>query len=193
MLLTSMMKTSMKLCLLRDKREELYCSISCFITFIQGESLFDFLERQVKGQMREALGQPLQNISQDLLNKVVSKDIQQSLKKYKMGMGKTPNKGNRGKSAEKGDYPSPQRRLQFGSSTVVGYGSPDRAAAADDFVEYQGGNSKEIREIIKELNSGIHDKVSLLKILIIKCTEADANYKKIKHFINKADPNNADK
>jgi hypothetical protein len=78
--------------------------------------LYDFLERQVKGQMREALGQPLQNISQDLLNKVVSKEVQQNLRKYKYGIttatGKTPNKENKNKgaglSAEKF---SPQRRL----------------------------------------------------------------------------------
>ena len=73
----------------------------------------------------------------------------------------------------------------------MGFASPDRSAAPDDFFEYQGNNSKEVREIIKELNGGIHDKVSLIKMLIIKCTEADANYKKIKHYINKADPNNA--
>ena len=42
--------------------------------------------------MREALGQPLQNISNELLNKVVSKEVQQNLKKYKMSVGKTPSK-----------------------------------------------------------------------------------------------------
>ena len=74
---------------------------------IQGESLYDFLERQVKGQMREALGQPLQNISSELLNKVVSKEVQQNLKKYKMAVGKTPSKDKRGETA------SPMRvRLQ---------------------------------------------------------------------------------
>ena len=52
--------------------------------------------------MREALGQPLQNISQELLNKVVSKDIQKDLKKFKMSIGKTPNKERKaGLSAEK--------------------------------------------------------------------------------------------
>jgi uncharacterized membrane protein len=73
--------------------------------------LFDFLERQVKSQMREALGQPLQNISNELLNKVVSREVQKDLKKYKNNAGKTPNKENRrnypGTSAEKGANPSP--------------------------------------------------------------------------------------
>lgn len=54
-------------------------------------------------------------------------------------------------------------------------------------------NTKEMKEILKELNSGIHDKVSLIKMLIIKCTEADSNYKKIKACLNKADLNAAEK
>lgn len=50
-----------------------------------------------------------------------------------------------------------------------------------------------MKEIMKELNSGIHDKVSLIKMLIIKCTEADSNYKKIKNCLNKSDLNGAEK
>ena len=61
--------------------------------------------------MREALGQPLQNISKELLNKVVSKEVARDLRKYKYTVaggntGKTPSKENRrlnGQlSAEKG-------------------------------------------------------------------------------------------
>lgn len=37
--------------------------------------------------MRTALGQPLQNISQNILSRVISKNIQADLKKYKMGKG----------------------------------------------------------------------------------------------------------
>lgn len=64
--------------------------------------------------MREALGQPLQNISQELLNKVVTKDVQKDMRKFKMNIGKTPNKEKKGGqlSVEKGGaFPSPQRRL----------------------------------------------------------------------------------
>jgi hypothetical protein len=46
---------------------------------------------------------------------------------------------------------------------------------------------------LKELNTGIHDKVSLLKMLILKCGEADNNYKKIKQYLNKGDVNTAEK
>ena len=38
--------------------------------------------------MRVALGQPLHNISDNILNRVISKGIQADLKKYKMGKGK---------------------------------------------------------------------------------------------------------
>jgi len=37
--------------------------------------------------MREALGQPLSNISSTVLNKMVSKDVALNLRKYKLGVG----------------------------------------------------------------------------------------------------------
>lgn len=93
-----------------------------------------------------------------------------------MSVGKTPSKMKQsilGTSAEKG---SPNRmRVMF---------SPEHANAWDHEAV---GSTKEMKDILKELNSGIHDKVSLIKMLIIKCTEADANYKKIKASLNKAD------
>lgn len=120
-----------------------------------------------------------------------------------MNAGKTPSKENKSKagglSAEKGAYPSPQRRLQFSNNPAQGFGSPDRAGVEDrlyyggDQSDNNGGNSKEVREILKELDSGIHDKISLIKMLIIKCSEADSNYKKIKLAINKGEVNTAEK
>lgn len=38
--------------------------------------------------MRVALGQPLHNISENILSRVISKGIQADLKKYKMGKGR---------------------------------------------------------------------------------------------------------
>ena len=38
--------------------------------------------------MRVALGQPLHNISDNILSRVISKGIQADLKKYKMGNGR---------------------------------------------------------------------------------------------------------
>jgi hypothetical protein len=66
--------------------------------------------------MREALGQPLQNISKDLLSKVVSKEVARDLRKYKFTLGKTPNKENRKPSQERtAAGVSPTKRLNFGS------------------------------------------------------------------------------
>ena len=53
--------------------------------------------------MRTALGQPLQNISTSILNKMVTKDVQANLRKYKMSAGaggRTPSR--RGRSASRG-------------------------------------------------------------------------------------------
>ena len=50
-----------------------------------------------------------------------------------------------------------------------------------------------MKDIIKELNKGIHSKVSLIKIIILKCGDAASNYKKIRDYINKGDVNGAEK
>ena len=49
------------------------------------------------------------------------------------------------------------------------------------------GNSREVRGLLKELDEGIHDKVSLLKILVLKCNDADSLYKKMKQALSKSD------
>ena len=56
--------------------------------------------------MRTALGEPLQNISENILNRVISKSIQADLKKYKMG-GKKP--GNSFNPREKTKSPVARR------------------------------------------------------------------------------------
>ena len=52
---------------------------------MKGEKLFDFLERQVGDQMATVLNQPMHNIPENILSRVVSKSIQADLRKYKMG------------------------------------------------------------------------------------------------------------
>ena len=56
-----------------------------------------------------------------------------------------------------------------------------------------GGNSKEVKEALKELDTGIHDKLSLIKMLIIKCSDADSNFKKIKKALSQGEYSAADK
>ena len=50
-------------------------SYSSWVLLLQGERLYDFLERQVGDQMRTALKEPLHNISDNILNRVISKSI----------------------------------------------------------------------------------------------------------------------
>ena len=53
--------------------------------------------------------------------------------------------------------------------------------------------SKAIRESLKELDNGIGEKMSLLKMLVIKCDEADQNYNRLRNYINYGELENADK
>ena len=138
--------------------------------------------------MRDALGQPLENISQYLLNKVVSKEVKNNLKKYKSAVGKTPHKTpgktpgrDRGRSAEK--Y-SPAKRLTFDASPDKDDGGASGAAPAV---------SREIRDLIKQLNAGISDRDSLLKMLLIKCSDADQSYKQAKAEINRGNSNDVER
>ena len=56
--------------------------------------------------MRVALGEPLQNIPDNILNRVVSKNIQADLRKYKLGKKGTQNVRERTRSPkrERGSY-----------------------------------------------------------------------------------------
>lgn len=172
--------------LLEKKKERRTVSQSnVLINDMQGESLFEFLERQVKGQMREALGQPLQNISKDLLSKVVSKEVARDLRKYKFTLGKTPNKENRKPSAERPGV-SPTKRLNFGSPLPN-----DRSPFGRD--KEAVGNSREVRDMLKELDQGVHQKVQILKMLTVKCSDADTSYKRIRQYLVKGDITQAEK
>ena len=119
----------------------------------QGEKLYDFLERQVGDQMRTALGQPLQNISDNILNRVVSKNIQADLKKYKMG-----NKPLRSTSALRNSI-SPGRRVR-NFEEVENF---DQSSMAD--------LSKEVSHYLSVLSTGSSNKMSLLKMQVIKADE----------------------
>jgi hypothetical protein len=122
--------------------------------------------------MRVALGEPLQNISSNLLNKVVSKDIKADLKKYKNAIGsKTPKRSG----AHADDMKSPQVRFE-------GLGDEDEG----DVAAVTTG-SREVRELLQQLDQAASDKMSLLKMLVIKCDEADSSYKRVQNALNHAD------
>ena len=97
------------------------------------------------------------------------------LRKYKMNAGgatKTPQK----RSKSKGDLEdSPtvrfegQPRRSRGRSTEAGRSSIEEAAYANN-----------IRKHMRDLDTGIADKVSLMKMLVIKCDEADQNFNRLR-------------
>jgi hypothetical protein len=155
--------------------------------------------------MREALGQPLQNISRELLNKVVSKEVARDLRKYKYNMAKTPSKENkRGLSAEKnatgGGVLSPSaqaRRLNFGSPSAPADHNRSQGNSKSPHGNRRNQNAmqntREVRDLLKEMDSGVHDKLAMLKMIAVKCGDADTNYKKIRQHLLKGEITAAEK
>ena len=120
---------------------------------------------------------------------MVTKDVQANLRKYKMNAGnRTPSR--RGRSASRG--PGDEAVSPGGSPTVhfEGMGKSGRkSVGGDDSL----AASKAIRESLKELDNGIGEKMSLLKMLVIKCDEADQNYNRLRNYINFGELENADR
>jgi hypothetical protein len=105
--------------------------------------------------MRETMGQPLMNISSTVLNKVVSRDLQFELRKYKMdAQGK-----NRKRSASRGREASPTVRFE------------DKGDVSEN---------KAVRNILQQLDAGVNDKLQLLKMLVIRGDEADQKFKRLR-------------
>lgn len=95
-------------------------------------------------------------------------------------MGKTPSKGRR---SSLGGEDSPMVRfegVQRGRSL---------GARSDDGI----GSNRVIRQYMKELDKGIGDKVSLLKMLVIKCDEADQNFNRLRSAINFGEMDSVDR
>ena len=142
--------------------------------------------------MRTALGQPLQNISTSVLNKMVSRDVQANLRKYKMsaGQGRTPSRGRRSASRGAGDEDgemSPTVHFEdFTRNKSEGgrqHGAPSEPIIA----------SRAIRQALKDLDNGLGEKLSLLKMLIMKCDENDQNYNRLRNCIISGEMETADK
>ena len=120
---------------------------------------------------------------------MVSRDVQANLRKYKMaaGTGRTPSRGRR--SASRG----PEGE-EVGSPTVH----------FEDFTREAGGRShggppepivasRAIRQALKDLDTGFGEKMSLLKMLIMKCDENDQNYNRLRNCIIAGEMETADK
>ena len=50
-----------------------------------------------------------------------------------------------------------------------------------------------MRDLLKELDSAVHDKLSMLKMVAVKCGDADTSYKKIRQHLVKGDITQAEK
>lgn len=126
--------------------------------------------------MREALGQPLANISSTVLNKMVSKDVALNLRKYKLGVGsKTPSK----RSKSRGEDPDESVKFEKGTKPVRGR-SNDATRSDNEGPTFNNA----IRKHLRDLDSGVADKISLLKMLVIKSDEADQNFNRLRQCIN---------
>jgi hypothetical protein len=102
---------------------------------------------------------------------MVSKDVAMNLRKYKMNAGSSNTK-------------TPSRR------------SKSRGAAEDQLNSPKGGDGKrgksteecslanQIKRQLRDLDSGIADRTSLLKMLVIRCDETDQNFTSLKHALN---------
>ena len=116
--------------------------------------------------MREALGQPLSNISSTVLNKMVSKDVALNLRKYKLGVGtKTPSK----RSKSRGEDPNEESRFEKGTRGARGKSNDASRSSENEGPTFNNA----IRKHLRELDRGVADKISLLKMLVIKSDEAD--------------------
>ena len=142
--------------------------------------------------MRSALGQPLQNISTSVLNKMVSRDVQANLRKYKMGagQGRTPSRGRRSASRGADGETSP------GGEPAVHF--EDYTRNKSEGGRSHGPNeplvaSRAIRQALKDLDNGVGEKMSLLKMLIMKCDENDQNYNRLRNCIISGEMETADK
>ena len=104
---------------------------------------------------------------------MVSKDLQANLRKYKMtgATGKrTPSRGRR--SASRGGALGDD--LSQGSPTVHFEGQRGRSGGRNSVGGDDGLNaSRQIRQCLKQLDTGIGMKVSLMKSLVLKCDETE--------------------
>jgi len=131
--------------------------------------------------MRVALGAPLQNISNSVLNKMVTRDVQANLRKYKLAMGRTPSKRSASRGAED-------------DSPIVRFEGDKRGKSLGSKSDDGGlAGNRAVRQYLKELDKGIGDKMSLLKMLVIKCDEADQNYNRLRSAINFGQLDSADR
>jgi len=134
--------------------------------------------------MRTALHEPLHNISDDILNRVISKSIQADLRKFKMGKSLNRTQNAMGTTALRDRTRSPVSKR----AAAEDYG----ADAGYDYQNY-GDLSNEVSALLSQLNQASGNKMSLIKMQVIKCDESSNNFKRMRHSLNRGDVNEADR
>ena len=136
----------------------------------------------------------MQNISTSVLNKMVNRDVQANLRKYKLGagQGRTPSRGRRSASRNDGEAISPNEgspRVQFQDFTRNRSVDGGRSHGPNEPLVA----SRAIRQALKDIDTGFGEKMSLLKMLITRCDENDQNYNRLRNCIMSGEMETADK
>ena len=108
------------------------------------------------------------------------------------GTGRTPSRGrrsaSRGADAEEGS-PSRDNTVRFEDYTRnASEGQRSHGAPVEPLIA-----SRAIRQALKDLDQGFGEKLSLLKMLILKCDENDQNYNRLRNCIISGEMETADK
>lgn len=134
--------------------------------------------------MRTALGAPLQNISDSILNRVISKNIQADLRKFKMSAG-TRGRGDRGPSNDRNRTKSPAVRNRSAAR---------HAAEEEDVVDPAtfADLSKEVSHYLSSLNTSAQNKLSLIRMMILRSDENTNLYSRLRNSLNRGNMDEAD-
>ena len=115
--------------------------------------------------MRTALKQPLTEVPESVLKHMVNKDVTMALRKYKLGLGQK----------------STQRRAKSRDAPLEAASHQPRSHSQ----EKAGAQHNAIKRQIKELDSGVADRTSLLKMLVLRCDEANSHFDHLKSMLQK--------
>ena len=117
---------------------------------------------------------------------MVTRDVQANMRKYKMGVGRTPSRrsARSGHQTDGDDEGSPMVRFEGDRRGRSG----SRRGDDDGY-----GPNRVIRNYLKDLDKGLGDKMSLMKMLVIKCDEADQNFNRLRSAINFGEMDSADR
>ena len=119
---------------------------------------------------------------------MVTKDVQGQLRKYKLGAGqRSPSRGRRSASRGAGD-----EDLSPGGATVhfedFTRSRSHGAGPSEPIVA-----SRAIRQALKDLDTGFGEKMSLMKMLILRSDENDQNYNRLRNCLIAGEMQTADK